>query len=83
MVTHFDCWPGQERARSSSSMAPFFFLSFFTSESTAFSAHFSSSSPCFHPSSFLTAGDVKEKRELRDVMVLAGVVDAAVADASW
>ena len=29
-----------------------------------FSAHFSSSSPCFQPSRRLTAGEVKEKREL-------------------
>lgn len=65
MVTHFDGWPGQLSALSSSSTAPFFFFSFLTSESTAFSAHFSSSSPCFHPSNFLTAGDVKLKSELR------------------
>ncbi|KAL0615290.1 hypothetical protein AAY473_015744 [Plecturocebus cupreus] len=49
-------------------MAPFFFFSFFTSESTAFSAHFSSSSPCFQPSSRFTAGLVKEKRELMGVV---------------
>ena len=29
-----------------------------------FSAHFSSSSPCFHPRRRFTAGEVKEKREL-------------------
>jgi len=63
MVTHFEGWPGQESARSSSSMAPLRFFSFFTRLSTAFSAHFSSSSPCFQPSSFLTAGDVKENSE--------------------
>merc|ERR1711936_807017 len=62
--------PGQLRACSRASIAPFDFLSFFTRASTAFSAHFSSSSPCFHPRSFLTAGEVNEKRELRLVMVL-------------
>lgn len=65
IVTHLLGVPGQERALSSSSMAPFFFLSFFTRASTALSAHFSSSSPCFQPSSFFTAGLVKEKRLLR------------------
>ena len=55
------CWPCR---------ITFDFLSFFTRASTAFSAHFSSSSPCFHPRSFLTAGEVNEKRELRLVMVL-------------
>ena len=54
------CWPCR---------ITFDFLSFFTRASTAFSAHFSSSSPCFHPRSFLTAGEVNEKRELRLVMV--------------
>lgn len=49
-------------------MAPFFFFNFFTRESTAFSAHFSSSSPCFQPSSLFTAGLVKEKRELMGVL---------------
>ena len=48
-----------------------FFLSFFTRASTAFSAHFSSSSPCFQPRSFLTAGDVKENKELRLVMIVS------------
>lgn len=55
-------WPGQLNAFSSSSIAPFFFFSFFTSASTAFSAHFSSSSPCFHPNSLFTAGLVKENK---------------------
>ena len=41
-----------------------FFFNFLTRASTAFSAHFSSSSPCFQPSSFLTAGEVKENKEL-------------------
>lgn len=61
--------PGQLRALSSSSMAPFFFFSFFTRESTAFSAHFSSSSPCFQPSRRFTAGLVKEKRDVMEVEV--------------
>ena len=65
IVTHLLAVPGQLKAFSRSSRAPFFFLSFLTSESTAFSAHFSSSSPCFQPSSRLTAGLVKEKSELR------------------
>lgn len=72
MVTHLLGWPGQLSALSSSSMAPFFFFSFFTKESTAFSAHFSSSSPCFQPSSLLTAGLVKEKRELMGVLGCIG-----------
>ena len=58
MVTHLVGVLGCERAFSSSSSAPFCFLSFLTSESMAFSAHFSSSSPCFQPRSRLTAGDV-------------------------
>lgn len=49
-------------------MAPFFFFNFFTKESTAFSAHFSSSSPCFQPSSLFTAGLVKENKELIGVL---------------
>jgi hypothetical protein len=53
-------------------MAPFFFFNFFTKESTAFSAHFSSSSPCFQPSSLFTAGLVKEKRELMGVLECIG-----------
>jgi hypothetical protein len=57
--------PGQDKARSKSSIAPFLFFSFFTRLSTAFSAHFSSSSPCFHPSNFFTAGLVNEKRLFR------------------
>ena len=68
MVTHLLGCPGQLSALSSSSMAPFFFFNFFTRESTAFSAHFSSSSPCFQPSSLFTAGLVKEKRELMGVL---------------
>lgn len=72
MVTHLLGWPGQLSARSSSSMAPFFFFNFFTKESTAFSAHFSSSSPCFQPSSLFTAGLVKEKRELMGVLGCIG-----------
>lgn len=68
IVTHLLGWPGQLRALSSSSMAPFFFFNFFTKESTAFSAHFSSSSPCFQPSSLFTAGLVKENKELIGVL---------------
>lgn len=62
IVTHFDGTPGMDRARSRSSMAPLRFFSFFTRLSMAFSAHFSSSSPCFQPSSFFTAGLVNENR---------------------
>lgn len=58
--------PGQLRALSSSSIAPFFFFSFLTRESTAFSAHFSSSSPCFQPSRRFTAGLVKENRDVME-----------------
>ena len=68
IVTHLLGWPGQLRALSSSSLAPFFFFNFFTRESTAFSAHFSSSSPCFQPSSLFTAGLVKENKELIGVL---------------
>ena len=63
IVTHFDGWPGFDSALSSSLRAPFFFFSFFTKVSIAFSAHFSSSSPCFQPSSLFTAGVVNEKSE--------------------
>lgn len=59
-------WPGQLRALSNSSIAPFFFFNFFTNESTAFSAHFSSSSPCFQPSRRFTAGLVKENRDVME-----------------
>jgi hypothetical protein len=45
IVTHLLCWSGQLRALSKSSMAPLFFFNFLTKASTAFSAHFSSSSP--------------------------------------
>jgi hypothetical protein len=45
IVTHLDGVPGHDSALSNSSMAPFLFFSFFTRLSTAFSAHFSSSSP--------------------------------------
>lgn len=69
MVTHLLGCPGQLRAFSSSSMAPLVFFSFLTSASTAFSAHFSSSSPCFHPNSFFTAGLVNENRLFIDEMV--------------
>lgn len=62
IVTQLLGWPGQLSAFSSSSIAPFFFFSFFTNASTAFSAHFSSSSPCFHPNSLFTAGLVKENK---------------------
>lgn len=58
-------------------MAPRFFFSFFTRLSTAFSAHFSSSSPCFQPRSFLTAGLVKENRLFRLDMVLLLVVSTS------
>lgn len=71
IVTHFDGCPGHDRALSNSSMAPLRFFNFFTKLSTAFSAHFSSSSPCFQPSNFLTAGLVKENRLLRlDIVLL-------------
>jgi hypothetical protein len=70
MVTHLLGWPGQLSACSSDSMAPLVFFNFFTRASTAFSAHFSSSSPCFQPSRRFTAGLVKEKRELRLVMMM-------------
>lgn len=69
MVTHLLGCPGQLSAFSNSSMAPLDFLSFLTSASTAFSAHFSSSSPCFQPNSFLTAGLVNENRLLIDEIV--------------
>lgn len=62
IVTHLLGCPGQLKAFSSSSKAPFFFFSFLTKESTAFSAHFSSSSPCFQPRSLLTAGLVNENK---------------------
>lgn len=62
IVTHLLGCPGQLSAFSNSSIAPFFFFNFLTNESTAFSAHFSSSSPCFQPSSFFTAGLVNENR---------------------
>ena len=65
IVTHLLGRPGLLRAFSSSSRAPFFFFNFLTSESTAFSAHFSSSSPCFQPRRRLTAGLVNENRLLR------------------
>jgi len=69
MVTHLLGCPGQLSAFSSSSMAPLVFFSFLTSASTAFSAHFSSSSPCFQPNSFFTAGLVNENRLFIDEMV--------------
>ena len=69
MVTHLEGCPGQERARSNSSNAPFVFFNFLTRVSTAFSAHRSSSSPCFQPSSRFTAGDVKLKRELSPALI--------------
>lgn len=69
MVTHLLGCPGQLSAFSNSSMAPLVFFSFFTSASTAFSAHFSSSSPCFQPNSFLTAGLVNENKLFIDEMV--------------
>ena len=64
MVTHLVTCPGLLRAVSSASIAPLVFFSFLTRASTAFSAHFSSSSPCFQPSRRFTAGEVKEKSEL-------------------
>lgn len=72
MVTHLLGWPGQLSAFSSSSIAPFFFFNFFTNESTAFSAHFSSSSPCFQPSSRFTAGLVNENSDVMDVVECIG-----------
>jgi hypothetical protein len=58
-------FPGELRAFSRFSRAPFCFLIFLTSWLTAFSDHFSSSSPCFHPSNRFTAGELKENREVR------------------
>ena len=48
-----------------------FFLSFFTRVSTAFSAHFSSSSGCFHFKRDFTCGDVYDKRLLNTDDILA------------
>ena len=62
-VTHCEGWSGFESAFSSSSKAPFFFLSFLDKYAMAISAHFSSSSPCFHPRSLFTAGWVNENKE--------------------
>src|SRR5436190_590664 len=51
-------------------------FSFLTNESTAFSAHFSSSSPCFHPSSFFTAGLEKlNKADNDDMMIFSKTED--------
>lgn len=61
-VTHRLGMPGLLSAFSNSSSTPGFFFSFLTRESTARSAHFSSSSPCFQPSNRLTAGLVNENR---------------------
>lgn len=69
MVTHLLGCPGQLSAFSNSSIAPLVFFSFLTSASTAFSAHFSSSSPCFQPNSFLTAGLVNENKLFIDEIV--------------
>ena len=66
IVIHFDSCPGILSAFSKSSIAPCFFFNFLTSASTAFSAHFSSSSPCFQPRSFLVAGLVNEINELNE-----------------
>ena len=57
MVIQLVLVPGLDKAFSNSSNAPFFFLSFLTKDSIAFSAHFSSSSPCFHSSNLFTAGE--------------------------
>lgn len=56
IVIHFEFSLWDDRARSKSSITPFLFFNFFTKLSIAFSAHLSSSSPCFQPSSFFTAG---------------------------
>lgn len=56
IVIQFEFSLCDESARSKSSITPFRFFNFFTKLSTAFSAHLSSSSPCFHPNSFFTAG---------------------------
>jgi len=64
-VTHRLGMPGLLSAFSSSSSAPGFFFSFLTSDSTARSAHFSSSSPCFQPRSRFTAGLVNANKLLR------------------
>ena len=60
IVTHLLGCPGQLRACSSASIDPFFFFNFFTSESTAFSAHFSSSSP-------LRVNDINKKYQVNRV----------------
>lgn len=67
--------PGLDRIFSSASNAPFFFFNFFTRLSTAFSAHFSSSSPCFHPSKRFTAGEVKENNDETDIFEIGNVVE--------
>jgi len=63
-VTHRLGMPGLLSAFSNSSRAPGFFFSFLTNDSTARSAHFSSSSPCFQPSSRFTAGLVNANKLL-------------------
>ena len=67
IVTHFAGWLGLDSAFSNSSIAPFFFFNFFTRDSIAFSAHFSSSSPCFHPKRRLTAGEANANKDAMSV----------------
>ena len=76
MVTHLVTVPGLLRACSNASSAPLVFFSFLTRASTAFSAHFSSSSPCFHPRSRFTAGDVKLNSEFKPVDILTSLVQS-------
>ena len=71
MVTQREGLLGWESAASRFCMACLSFLSFFTSASTAFSAHFSSSSPCFQFRSFFTAGlerDISELNVEEDIL---------------
>ena len=62
MVTQFSWLPGNFNWRSKVSKAFFCFFNFFTNASTAFSAHLSSSSPCFQFKSFLTCGEFTLRR---------------------
>ena len=64
IVTHSVFGLCIDNAFSRASSAPFFFFNFLTRASTAFSAHFSSSSPCFHPRSRFTYGEVRLQIEL-------------------
>ena len=78
IVTQFERSPGQLRAFSRSCKAWGFFFSFFTNTSTAFSAHFSSSSPCFQPRSFLTSGFVTANSEERPDIFLSQTLTSSL-----